>query len=306
MARPRLGAEVNPFRTVLLFLLLVPLHAAAQEIGTLTFLEGSLRVVRGASAHPGKEGLRLRQGDILESSEGGFAQLEFRGGAIVALGPSSRLYIFRYAAGGSKSTGTSLILLSGWLKAEANSAVGMWRYDSPLLSGFTANGTLLFHTTREGCNIYVESGSAMVGEVSREGISHQLQPGKAGLFFLRQVGKKVAVFPRPSAEFVDSMPRAFKDTLPPRIDKFSKPVPLPAGKAVTFSDVQPWLTMPATWRRGLVTRFQPRLNDPEFRNQVEAHLAQLPEWDPILHPEKYQPAPPPTPVHNSDSPQVRN
>jgi hypothetical protein len=297
---------MNPVRTLLLFWLLVPLPSAAQEIGTLTFLEGSLRVIRGTSLHPGKEGLRLRQGDILESSDGGFVQLEFKGGPIVALGPSSRLYLFRYAAGGRKATGASLILLNGWLKAESSAAVGMSRYDSPLLSGSTANGTLLFHATREGCSIFVESGLAMVGEVSPEGISHQPQPGKAGLFFLRQVGKGMTVLPRPSSEFVDSMPRAFKDTLPPRVDKFPKPVPLPPGQAVTYADVQLWLTMPATWRRGFVTRFQPRLDDPEFREQVEAHLAELPEWDPILHPEKYQPQVPPTPVQKPDPPQVRN
>jgi len=46
-----------------------------------------------------------------------------------------------------------------------------------------------------------------------------------------------------------------------------------------------------------VDRFTPRLKDPEFRKELEAHLGSHPEWDAILHPEKQPPeaAPVPTP-----------
>jgi hypothetical protein len=44
-----------------------------------------------------------------------------------------------------------------------------------------------------------------------------------------------------------------------------------------------------------VDRFAPRLKDPEFRKQLEAHLTQYPEWDPILHPEKHPPENAPAP-----------
>jgi hypothetical protein len=69
---------------------LLPVPAAAQDVGTITLLEGSLRIIRGTTAFQAVEGMRLRKGDFIESSNAGFAQLEFVGGAIVALGPLSR------------------------------------------------------------------------------------------------------------------------------------------------------------------------------------------------------------------------
>jgi len=303
LGRARSGLQMNPVRTVLFLLLFMPLSTAGQGIGTLTLLEGSASVIRGANVGPAVEGMRLRQGDIIENSEPGFVQLEFLDGSIVALGPASRLYISQIGTRGGKASGATLILLSGWLKAESGSVARMSRYDSPLLGASTGNGTLLFHATGNACDIFIESGSAMVAEVSREGIWHQQQSGKAGQFISRRAGKSLVFLARPSSEFVDSMPHPFKDTLPPHP---LKPREGKAGRPVSYGDVQIWLTMPLAWRGSFVTRFQSRLNDPEFRKQVEAHLAELPEWDPILHPKKYQPENPVAPVHQSNTPQVRN
>jgi hypothetical protein len=92
---------------------LLPTPGAVQDAGTVTFIEGSLRIIRGRTVLQVAEGTRLRQGDILESSEKGFAQLEFTGGAIVALGPSSRVYVLRHGAGGNAGiAGSELVLLA--------------------------------------------------------------------------------------------------------------------------------------------------------------------------------------------------
>lgn len=273
-------------------LLLLPIPSGPQGIGTLTLLEGSLRVVRGTSVLQAAEGMRLKQGDIIESSDGGFAQLEFMGGAIVALGPSSSLYIFRHGAGanaGSDAVSADLVLLSGWMKGE--SSAGSYRYESPTLAAMTGNGTVVFHSNEGGCDIFVESGSATIGEVSREGNSRPATAGKAGQFFSRHGGKGVASSARPSAGFVDAMPHQFRDTLPTRLAHFTgKPVEPKAQHQVTYVEIQPWLTMPAAWRRGFVDRFEARLKDPEFRKQLEAHETQYPEWGPILHPPENPPA----------------
>jgi hypothetical protein len=74
---------------------------------------------------------------------------------------------------------------------------------------------------------------------------------------------------------------------------------------VTYSEIQPWLSIGQTWRRGFVERFQPRLKDAGFRRALEDHLTNYPEWDPVLHPEKHLPPPPPTPAHETDSPHGR-
>ncbi|MGB7847270.1 MAG: hypothetical protein WBL63_16770 [Candidatus Acidiferrum sp.] len=290
-------------RRLFLLLSFLALAAEAQEIGKLTVLEGSLRLIRGVSLYSGSVGIPLEQGDILESSEAGFAQLEFPGGPIVALGPSTRLYILQFAPATAKTKAAHFVLLSGWLKAEPNSAAGTYRYDAPLLGGTTGNGTFVLHVTHDDCDIYIESGPAMVGEISREGNLHQPQAGKTGDFFSRRASKSLTISSHWSPGFVDSMPRAFKDTLPPIIDKFkAKKIEMKPGTLVSYNDVHSWLTMPEAWRRGFVPRFRPRLSDREFHAQIEANLAEHFEWDKILHPEKYRPETPPVPAQNSDHP----
>src|SRR5215813_9244338 len=95
------------------------LPAATPNGGSVTMLEGALRVIRGASVVKGVEGMHLRQGDILETSDNGFAQLEIAGG-IIALGPATHVLVFRQA--GDKSQQSELVLLSGWLKGESTAA----------------------------------------------------------------------------------------------------------------------------------------------------------------------------------------
>jgi hypothetical protein len=59
------------------------------------------------------------------------------------------------------------------------------------------------------------------------------------------------------------------------------------------------------WRKSFEERFQPRLKDAEFRKAVESHIAEFPEWDRILHPEKYPQNSPSAPADNSKPPSGR-
>lgn len=280
-----------------LIMLLFPPLAAAQGASTLTLLEGSIRLIRGASVFKGVEGMQVRQGDMVEISEKGFAQLEFAGGTIVALGPATRVYLLKVAAGdqrtggGNRSRASNLILLSGWLKGESKPESGNFRYSTPLLTLASVDSSIIFHLESEECDANIESGSATEGEVRADGSWREVGTAKGGQFLFRRGGKTVSTLPRPSTEFVTAMPIAFRDTLPTRLPHFDgkKSPALKADHAVTFVEAQPLLTLPGEWRGGLVERFKPRLSDPEFRDQIETHLTEYPEWDPILHPEKYQP-----------------
>lgn len=263
--------------------------AAVQDVGTVTFLEGSLLIIRGTTVLQAAEGTHLKQADIVESSEKGFAELEFVGGAIVALGPSSRLYIVRQGAGGksgSDAAGTELVLLNGWLKGQSDTRAGSYRYETPVLAATTGNGTLVFHNNESGGDVFVESGSTSIAEVSPDGRVGKPTTGTAGQFFSRGKGKGLVSSSHPGAAFVDAMPRSFRDALPSRVAHFSgKPAEPKAQHQVSYVEIQPWLTMPLAWRKGFVDRFKGRLKDPEFRKQLEIHTAEHPEWGPILHPE---------------------
>jgi hypothetical protein len=122
----------------------------------------------------------------------------------------------------------------------------------------------------------VESGSATIGEVGGEGGIRAPVPAKAGQFFSRHAGKSIRTAARPNAAFLEAMPHPFRDTLPSRLARFEgKSIEPKPDRAVAYADVQAWLKMPAAWRRGFVERFSPRLKDPEFRKQVEAHVASI-------------------------------
>src|ERR1700681_1736968 len=110
-------------RSLLVVFLLLKLPAIAQELGNTTLVEGPLRLIRGTTVRQGAEGVRLNQGDILESSAAGFAQLEFSGGTIVALGSSTRVLLFSHTAGrDAHGNAEQLVLLSGWLKSQTGSS----------------------------------------------------------------------------------------------------------------------------------------------------------------------------------------
>ena len=279
---------MNPVFLSLALLLLFPFSPRTQEAGRVTLVEGALRVIRGTTVLQAKEGMSVRQGDILESSDTGFAQVELAGGPIVALGPASRIFLF------SQHAGAELVLLSGWLKGESSPSSGACRYASPLLAATSQGGSIVLHAAA-ATEIFVEYGSAAIAVVNPDGRLGQTTQAKGG-FFSRRPGKAVTTAPRPDAAFVSALPRAFRDTLPSRLTHFAGKPPIEPKRdhEVSYPEVQPWLTMAHAWRRGFLERFQPRLSDPEFRKGVEVHLNEHPEWDRILHPEKYQPkAPPP-------------
>jgi hypothetical protein len=296
-------------RLLLSLALLLPLPLAAQEIGALTLVEGHPRLIRGTTILQGAEGVRLRKGDIIESSDPGFVQLEFAEGTVVALGASSRLFIFNYVSGRTsgepenKANVADLVLLTGWLKGEVNSRIVSYRFESPLLAAATRGGTVVLHATVEAAEIFIESGTAMIDEVRPDGSpGHSVQDAKSGQFFFRQTGKSMTTDFRLSPAFTDSMPRPFRDTLPPLLPHFEgKSVEPKRDHEVSYAEVEPWLTIGPAWRRGLVERFRPRVNDATFRKALEDHMKDHPEWDPILHPERYAPK---VPAQGPDSSQA--
>jgi len=287
---------MNAVLTLLLLCLVQPLVVAAEEIGTLTLVEGPLHVIRGTTVLQGAEGVKLHQGDIVESSNPGFAQLELRGGVVVALGPSTRVFFVSHAA-----KNTEMFVLDGWLKAETGPNAGRYRYSSPFLAATTTDGTVVLHVLGEGADIFVESGSAGISKVSPEGNVGISGAARAGQFFSRHAGQGINISPRPSSAFVEPMPRPFRDTLPSRLSRFSGKPPEPRrDHEVTYSEIQPWLTIGQSWRKGFIDRFQPRLKDAEFRKALEAHLKDHPEWDPILHPEDRHPKTAPAAADNPE------
>jgi hypothetical protein len=269
-------------------LTILAIRAATQEVGTLTAMEGGLRLIRGVMVMEAVEGMRLRQGDILESSDQGFDQLEFTDGTVVALGPSSRVFLLRCAPGRASSADTptaEILLLNGWLKGETKA--GAFRYSSPLVGAATLGSTINLHSEQDVASVFVESGSVLIGEVNLETNWKKVDTGKAGQFFSRTAGGAISTSSKPTSTFVSSMPQAFRDTLPSRVSRFSgKSVQPVRQREATFSDLLPWFSIGRPWRMSLVHRFGSLSGNPAFRAAMEGHLKEFPEWDPVLHPRK--------------------
>ena len=258
--------------------------ASAQAIGTVTLAEGDLHIIRGTTVSTAVQGTRLRRGDILESSSRGLTQVECGPESVIAIGPSSKVFLFSESTSGS--TRAELVLLSGWLKAETHARAGTYQFDTPWLAASASRGTVVLRAASESSDIFVESGSASVAEVGASGITGQFRSAKGGEFFSRRAGKGLASSNGPADNFVQSMPNAFKDTLPPRLSLAGrKDVEPGRGREIEYEQLRPYLVMPARWRRDFVSRFESRLDDPKFRQGIVAHLHDHPEWEPALHPE---------------------
>ena len=274
---------------LLVAFLLLPLAARSQEVRA-TLLEGKITIIRGTAAMQGQEGMMMRSGDIVENPGSGLAQIEFGGSTIVVLGPASRAFL-------QKAIGTAadIFLLSGWLKTESNARDNTFRYSTPLLGAAGKNATFVIHAAPGSSEIFVESGSGNVAEVSPQGNwARAATAATAGQFVTRKSGRNATRAGAPDSAFLGSMPTAFRDTFPSRWSRFqgSKPPEPKRDHEVSYAEIQAWLTAAPAWRRGFVERFQSRLNDPAFRQAIEEHLSEFPEWDRALHPEKYETHPP--------------
>jgi len=308
----KVRSAILPFENSMnsLFLMLafslLPVPTPEAPVGLITFLEGSLHVIRNTELLGGVEGMSLRPGDILETADKGLVQMEFADGGIVALGPSTRLYLLRVLKGSSaKTTPTiELVLLGGWLKGQTNGTT--YTYQSPAVAASATTGTVILHRDKEDCAVFVEAGAATVSGVSPDGALRQPQAVKAGQFFSCRADRSLNSASRPTAAFVDSLPRAFRDTLPARAAHFGgKSIEPKVVHAASYVELESWLTMPTRWRRGLSSRFKPRLKDPEFRKEIAAHLSQFPEWRSILYPDENPPGSAPTSTPSPDTPQPR-
>lgn len=266
-----------------------PLAAWAGRLGVITMTEGSSALMRGASLYATAPGLALENGDVVETSGRAFVQLEFADGMIVALGPDSALYLpDRPEARRARPAGARYVLLHGWFKAESggapDTAGGQFWCRSIGLA--RVSGSVVFHVAPASQRLFVESGTATV--MRTESPRQRTRVG-SGQFVARPGEAPLSIATGVPADFLADMPATFRDTLPPMAARFAaaatRGTPL---REVTYDDVKELLTLPRRWRSGFVRRFVPRLKDPAFRKAVDAHLAQHPEWDRVLHPEKYR------------------
>jgi hypothetical protein len=242
-----MGATVSR-RLVGLFLPLALLwptvHAApAAPAFTITYAEQAARLVRDTSLFRAGRGVVLREHDLLESGSGAI-QLD-GGGATVAIGPASRVWI--------RNAG-DIVLLDGWLKLRTNAGQAVTVATANLaLAG--AGTTVAVHAAGGSSELFAESGAVLVHELDA-GRRKRAASVPHEHFAVRARALPLRLADRPPPAFLGAMPRSFRDELVP-LAVTSAAVTPRHERAASFAELGPWLAAHPTLRRQVQARFDP-------------------------------------------------
>jgi hypothetical protein len=276
----------------LVVLALAAPQAWAEQPGMVKIADGpAFSIIRGDKLFEAAKGVKLLAGDFIETQPGSFVVADLSAGSVVALGPSTRLYL-------SGGDGATFVVLRGWLKLDAHPAGegALRRATAMQLGAATREGVFVLHASDHRDEVFQESG-VMTLLVRDDAVTRSNRESKITQYFARE-DRNLTVAPRPSAPFVAEMPVQFRDPLPQGLvggvdAKLTEPKLI---RDVSYPDVADWLTIPLEWRTGMVRRFRGRLKDRVFFSAMDAHLSSHPEWTVILHP-----PPPPPPQDEIDA-----
>src|SRR5271168_3808057 len=274
------------------------------DVGVVTVLDGSARVLRGVSWYKLAEGARLQDGDVLDAAEHAHVQIELSPGPIVSFVGAAQL--FDAAAGsreGKQPAPAEVYLTHGWLKFSVKQGGGSLRVRSSAATLTASDGVAVMHAEAETLEAFVERGSVRLiepGKGGGDGPSHDL---KGGDFAIRASDRPFASALAAPQVFVAAMPRQFRDPLPSRAQLYQvSHVQLVPDRAISYAEAEPWLVGP--YRRLFLKRLQPRLADPEFRALASA---KIPEWHSAPVPGENAPVdkaePPPKAAEKADKPE---
>jgi hypothetical protein len=243
--------------------------------GLVSFADaGAFSIVRRDTLLSGSKGVALLAGDIVETGADAFVVIQEPGGDLVGLGPSTQIYLVE------RQEVITLFVLRGWVKVDVKS--GPIRLTGTRLGIQGHQAVMLLHADERSNEVFDEQGSTTLLTADGEArpVGKETEPAR---FFVRGEQLDVLSQASPSAEFVARMPAPFRDPLP-GYTKLPEPVPPHVVRAVSYADIESWLTIPREWRGSFVGRFRGRLKDPAFFAAMDAHQVLLPDWKRILHP----------------------
>jgi hypothetical protein len=278
----------------LCLLLGMPLFAsecAAADAGMITLVEGPARILRGVTWYKLAPGATLQEGDVIEAADATKVQAEVTGGPMVHIVGPALLYAAGIAArgegAGSAGGAVEFDLEQGWLKVASTPDKVAARLR---ISGATitfVDATVLVRADPTSNEIFVESGSARITEMSRAGSPGAAHDAPTGEYWAQASDRSISRQRGPPGKFVASMPRHLIERLGSFAARYKgKPVALVADRDIVLAEAD--LLLAGPYRKSFVRRFAVRLADPAFRKEVDAGIAAYPEWDRVLHPEQYR------------------
>jgi hypothetical protein len=253
--------------------------AAPSDVGVITFTEQPLRLIRASVLYNAASGVRLQNGDLIES-ERSMAQIEGLATGALALGPNTRIAIIQ-----REGTTTTLHVLRGWLKVQpkpGNTANGL-KINTRNLHLDVSRSASVMQVKEELVEIFVENGTQSIVELDKRG-----QSGRKSLLSHEQYTQRMGEAPlqppgRPPATFISTMPVAFFDPLILLAGRPARNVQPKKIRDVDFEDVAHWLHAPGLNQAHLATQFAPRLASPAFRKSIIHEMGGSFEWENALY-----------------------
>jgi len=242
-------------------------------------------VIRGLSQFDAAEGVRLFPGDLVRTEPKSLMRVEYVDQCSLEAGPQTQLQLF-HPADKRRASRPALYLMQGWLKLACKAGTDA-AFASKDLDVVGISRVIVVHATGDRRAIFAEQGTAKVIKRQKSDTTAvSLNPGD---FLVVQPGEAADVQPRPTAQFMEALPRAYRDTLPSRYSNYVTREAEPQNpRGFVYSDVEPWVNGETAIRRQFVGLWIRKANDPAFRGALDRDLAMHPEWDRILHPEKYE------------------
>jgi hypothetical protein len=266
-----------------------PAVAAAPPAHRLTLLEGDAIVIDGARAYAAAPGLELKPWAIVETkADSRLVRIEFADGSMADLGPQTRIMLAPRGFAPRENKAPALYLLAGWVKQSSAAGAPAAGLVSPAIDLLPFDGVVVVQASATLHRVFVESGRARLVERRRGG---ERPSFGLGAMYAAEAGAAGSVAPRPTADFIDRMPRMFRETIPSQAARFPDPgVEAAALPAPGHAALRDWLLAEPLIRRDFPRRFGVLARQKAFRAGLDADLAQHVEWTPVLYP-----PPPPTP-----------
>ncbi len=270
------------------FLFLASALCYGADAGVVTILDGSARVLRGATWYKVVEGGRVQDGDLIEASDRAQVQVELATGPTVNfVGPSAILAVTSGSREGTKAAPAELYLPQGWVKLAAKPPGAALRVRTASGAFSAADAVAVVHAENDAIEVFVETGNGKMLDPGKSGADGAAHDMKSGEFALRATDRPFATAGAAPQKFVAALPRHFRDPLPSRAAHYQVVrVQLAVDRPISYAEAEPWLNGP--YRRMFLKRLQPRLADPDFRVPVMAKLQAYPEWQAVLAPPEAQ------------------
>jgi FecR protein len=269
--------------------------AQADPLAVVGILQGTAVLVRQTTRYTLVEGAALSEGDIVETAPGAFAQIEFEDGAIIGVGESSQVIVKPKLVGLKTTVAPRLYLLEGWVKAapppKAPTEVVVL---CPRFEAGTRGGAVVVHLDAKGYALFGEGAGAWLAQRDAPRATVALKGGEFAS--VARLADKPAVTPRMSAEFLQQLPKMYRDALPPRAALYANryPVLKPLGP-IDYGDVKAWMHSEPGIRLALSKQWRSRASDRAFRADLVTNLSAHMEWERVLFPERFLPKKPPVP-----------